>query len=302
MEPNREKLYSINKHDLKYFKKDIDYSLLTPQGKKVYEEHNTKDIGSIDYRIKEYNEVKERNEDEYIDLSMLSLSHIPITLSTTLKYLFISSNKLTSLGNLSHLINLEALDCSNNNLNSLDNLPASLTELVCKYNKLTMLNVSNLKCLEILDCGNNNISTLEYGNSLTQLDCNNNKLTVLNKYNSLQTLTVLSCEFNKLEKIPEYPNLKILNCSHNKITSIDNLPHLEELYCDNNKILRINGINEIHTISCMENPEITIPYFSKLAEITCTAKQVNVSRRYNVLNIIHFGNEDLYFFKTSPTS
>jgi Leucine-rich repeat (LRR) protein len=293
---SEKKPYNIYKNDLKYFKKDIDYNLLTPHGKTIYNAYEAEDTESIDFRMKEHTQIKERDDDEYIDLTKLNLTFIPIRLSTTLKYLFISDNQLTTLGNLSNLNCLKALDCSNNKLISIDWLPKYLEELVCSGNNLTTLDTTYLPHLKILDCNNNKLSSLTYGNSLIQLECDNNKLTALHPIKSLQTLNILSCQNNLLTYLPHYPNLKVLNCCHNQITRISNLNSLEELYCDDNKINEITGLPQVHTISCIENPEITIPYLSKLAEITCTANNVNVPLSYKILSITKIDNYELVFF------
>ncbi len=68
---------------------------------------------------------------------------------------------ITFIPNLSRFTCLEYLDCSNNKLTCLPNLPNSLIELSCCHNQLTCLT--------------------ELPNSLEYLYCNNNKLTYLSK-------------------------------------------------------------------------------------------------------------------------
>ena len=71
----------------------------------------------------------------------------------------ISFEKLNELPDDLHLYtNLQELDCRNNHLTQLDNLPQSLIELDCSYNKLIQLD--NLpQSLKELDCNEN---PLEY--------------------------------------------------------------------------------------------------------------------------------------------
>ena len=74
---------------------------------------------------------------------------------------------LSKLPDLTRFIKLKTLDCYNNQLTELNNLPESLTELYCGSNRLTTLN--NLP------------------NTLTKLYCMNNRLTELNNLDRKST-------------------------------------------------------------------------------------------------------------------
>lgn len=294
--------YDIKKIDLVYYKKSIDYDQLTEKGKTIYDEYQDIDTESIAYRIEE--SIKTKQEEEYLDLNRLELTCIPCHLEITLCYLFISDNKLTSLGNLSNLINLKVLDCGNNELSYLNNLPKNIVELVCSGNKLSTLDTSYLPYLKILDCSSNNITSLIYGNLLTSLECDNNKLTTLPSLKSFLTMKMLTCSKNNLSYVPEYPNLKMLDCSDNKIEKINNLSSLEELYCDKNNISSITNLPQIKIISCIENEDIALPYFNNLSEITCdytldvngATRRVSISSKYKVINTNIVNNYVLIFF------
>ncbi|MFA5382044.1 MAG: hypothetical protein WC356_02680 [Candidatus Micrarchaeia archaeon] len=82
------------------------------------------------------------------------------------------------------------LDCSNNQLTSLD--APNATELRCYNNQLTSLDAPNATKL---DCSNNQLTSLDAPNA-TVLYCSNNQLTSLDAPNA----TVLYCSNN--------PNLK----------------------------------------------------------------------------------------------
>ena len=76
------------------------------------------------------------NTIEELDLSIKGLTKLPdLTKYTNLKKLNCSENKLTHLDNLP--INLTELNCSYNKLTHLDNLPINLTTLYCFDNSLT---------------------------------------------------------------------------------------------------------------------------------------------------------------------
>lgn len=104
-----------------------------------------------------------------------NLSGLPISLKVLLCY----ENELTNL-NVSNLANLKFLNCSKNNLeslslpnsleflqcdenflSSLNNLPLSLNVLSCTSNDMEELNLSNLTHLKILNCSNNNIKDIK---------------------------------------------------------------------------------------------------------------------------------------------
>jgi Leucine-rich repeat (LRR) protein len=90
-----------------------------------------------------------------------------------LKELYCDYNILTSL---ECPTTLEKLDCSNNQLSSIDNLQLNLKELYCGYNEITNLN--NLpSSLNKLHCGNNKITNLDnLSSNITELYCRYNPL------------------------------------------------------------------------------------------------------------------------------
>ena len=66
---------------------------------------------------------------------------------------------LTFIPDLSRFVKLRRLDCSQNKLTSLSNLPDNLSGLFCSRNNLNVLpNLPN--SLEVLDCSNNQLTSL----------------------------------------------------------------------------------------------------------------------------------------------
>ena len=208
-------------------------------------------------------------------------------LPNSLKKLYCSSNKLTSLPNLPNSLeilycynnqltsfantqlpnSLEILYCYNNQLTSLPNLPNSLRKLYCWNNQLKSLpELPNL--LEILHCYNNKLtyfSNDQLPNSLEKLNCSENKLTILPELQN--SLKELNCHDNELINLPELPNsLKELNCRDNKLTSFGNikLPNLlEELNCKNNKLTSLPDLpNSLKELICSNNQLTSLPDFS----------------------------------------
>ena len=141
---------------------------------------------------------------------------ITIKFSDNIKYLYKSFEELLKIDIYNDII---YINCNNNNLLNLPELPNSL---------------------KILDChSNNNLSSLpELPNSLIELYCWNNNLSSLPKLPN--SLKYLDCGNNSLSSLPELPNsLKRLYCSNNNLSSLPELP--------NSKIDICYKYNPIHT-------------------------------------------------------
>ena len=90
----------------------------------------------------------------------------------------ISKKGLTKLpDDIDKYTNLQELDCDNNEITILDNLPSNLQELYCYSNNLTSLdNLPN--SLNALNCQNNKLTSLDnLPLNLQELYCYNNPLT-----------------------------------------------------------------------------------------------------------------------------
>jgi Leucine-rich repeat (LRR) protein len=137
----------------------------------------------------------------------------------------LSGGKLIELPEwINKCVNLQILDCSDNQLTSLLNsLPTSLQKLDCSDNQLILLPESLPTSLQYLYCSNNQLTSLPeiFPNSLQRLYCSNNQLTSLPE--SLPTsLQRLYCSFNQLVSLPEsLPiSLQKLYCYYNQLTSL----------------------------------------------------------------------------------
>ena len=149
---------------------------------------------------------------------------------------------------LEEIVNLQELDCSNNQLSDLEPLRAltNLQELDCRYNQLSDLEpLCALTNLQKLDCSNNQLSDLEPLCALTnlqELDCWNNKISDLKPLRALTNLQVLGCWNNKisdLEPLRALTNLQELNCSNNQLSDLEPLralTNLQVLGCNLNKL------------------------------------------------------------------
>ncbi|TVR39254.1 MAG: T9SS C-terminal target domain-containing protein [Cryomorphaceae bacterium] len=196
---------------------------------------------------------------------------------------------IADLTGLEYFVNLEVLNCSNNNiLSSLPELPTTLTELWCNGNNLTSLpelppNLTKLICffnqltaipelpstLTELRCHSNNIITIpQLPSALTQLWCAQNNL------NSLpvlpESLTQLRCGENELTALPELPiSLVELQCQYNSITWLPELPpSLSMLLCHS------NSLNCLPTLPLSLTNSSTSNFNISLNPLTCLPNYV----------------------------
>ena len=125
---------------------------------------------------------------------------------------------ISDLTGIEHFTALEELDCSYNNLTSLDvSKNAKLTHLRCELNEeMTRLDVSGCAALKELYCFWNPLTTLDVSDcaALETLNCSNNQLTELDVSRNTK-LGTLRCNENQLTSLDVSKNtkLKTLDCS-----------------------------------------------------------------------------------------
>lgn len=110
---------------------------------------------------------------------------------------------ITNMDEISYFSALKYLDCSRNQLTSLNVTGCTALEyLNCNNNQITSLNVTECTALKELYCYSNQLSTLDVKQcvALTYLDCMRNQLSTLNLVHNT-ALTGLDCNWNPLEKI-----------------------------------------------------------------------------------------------------
>ncbi|CAM1348418.1 T9SS type A sorting domain-containing protein [Tenacibaculum halocynthiae] len=169
--------------------------------------------------------------------------------------------------NISNLTGIEAftslteLNCSNNQLTSLDvSKNVALKNLYCDNNKLTSLNVSGATELNRLKCPINKLGSLDISKNtkLTWLDCNTNQLANLDvSKNTL--LEGLSFWRNELTDIDVSKNIAVyfLRCSDNQLTSLDVSKNkaLDRLWCNKNyiKSIDVSNASKLTWLNCTDN-------------------------------------------------
>lgn len=171
--------------------------------------------------------------------------------------------------NLRDCKNLEKLNCSNNQLQTLSAdffLIPNLKELYCSNNQLTNLDVSRFTGLQKLECQNNQLSQLtNSGNKkLVSLNINNNNMTDLNM-SDYEQLETLNCSNNQLTKLnlTKCIALSELDCSSNQLAdlTLSSSKNLTKLDCSNNQLKDItsaNGLNLLTTLNA-KSQAVTAP-------------------------------------------
>jgi hypothetical protein len=179
---------------------------------------------------------------------------------TSLTYLDCSENNLTSL-DVSQNTALTEIFCCRNKLASLDvSHNTELIDLYCYTNKITSLDVSKNIALTVLECEGNQLTSLDVNQNteLTYLDCSKNQLTSLDVRQNT-ALTYLDCYENNLTSLDVRQNtsLKYLGCSLNQITSLDVSKNtaLTGLDCGDNNLtsLDVSGLSSLTHLSASGN-------------------------------------------------
>jgi len=176
------------------------------------------------------------------------------------------AKNISDLTGIEAFVNITALDCSNNQLISLDiSNNTALESLYCSNNQLSNLNISNNTALELLYCSDNQLSSLDINNNtaLKQLYCSGNQLSSLD-INNNTALEIFNCSNNQLSSLDINNNtaLRVLDCSNNQLRSLDisNNTALRVLDCSNNQLSSLNLKNgnnrNLGHINLTDNPNL----------------------------------------------
>ncbi len=164
---------------------------------------------------------------------------------------YVNGRSISNLKGIEHLTAMEVLDCSDNNLTSLDvSACTQLLALHCKNNAFTSLNITNLPHLTTLYVKNNA--------SLTKLLCNNNSLMTLSLDGCYQ-LQELDCSYNYLGhlNLVDCTKLKKLTSYNNQLAELelDGCHQIEEIYCTGSQmtIFSITGKEKLKTLYLNDN-------------------------------------------------
>ncbi|MFA9372158.1 MAG: T9SS type A sorting domain-containing protein [Labilibaculum antarcticum] len=155
-------------------------------------------------------------------------------------------SNISDLTGLEYFVNITELDCSDNQLSSLDvSKNTRLTYLYCSDNQLSSLDISKNSLLINFECSNNQLSNLDLNQNVSMKDINFGDNQISNMDLSMLTeLKNLTCKNNQMSSLDISNNGKItlLSCSSNQITSLDltkqNL--LTTIECNNNQLTNLN--------------------------------------------------------------
>lgn len=214
-----------------------------------------------------------------------------------LSYFDCHNNKITDFGNNVPLRSFDRLNCSNNQLTSLDVSGSSaLSDLKCGGNPLTNLimpiqlrkldvsnapdlkdlNLKDFWGLEELNCSGNQIENLSMNgvlglDRLKKLVCTNNLLSSLD-LSKCTSLEELDCDNNLLTTVGFVKTLKKISINNNKMSTIDLRSHskLEELYCSNSQVskLYLDVTTSLRVLNCSSNKQLTVLDVSASRDLT----------------------------------
>ena len=178
----------------------------------------------------------------------------------TIDTLIVSNRNIEDLTGIEDFTALSILDCSANNLNTIDITANYFTFLDCSDNNLQDIDISNHLALRTFKCNYNEFSQLDVSSntSLLYFECYENQLTSLD-ISSNVFLTELMCNNNYLTSLDVAGiDMYVLVCDNNQLTTIDNLSDnisLKHLSCSNNNIfsLLLSTHLQLNWISCSNN-------------------------------------------------
>ena len=210
--------------------------------------------------------------------------------------------KITDLTGIEGFSNIQYLNCSNNNLDTLNlNYNQYLKHIICVSDSIEVLMIDSLFSLKILQCNSNNITelTLTGNPAIDSLECSNNKLTTLDLSNNIY-LGYLFCGENDLTSLDvSMLDLYALRCQNNAINTIDlaNNYSLEWFTCYNNNLQNINLNN---------NPNLIVLNIGNISSQPSTYSNdltaLNISNNCNITTFYSKGNPNLECIQVCDTS
>jgi len=203
-------------------------------------------------------------------------------------------NTLDDAGRFERYNEITYLDCSDNGITKIENLPNSLKEFYFTKNQITRIeNLPNN--LQIFNCCWNKITKIEnLPNSLKKFDCSFNKITKIE--NLPNSLKKFDCRFNEITKIKNLPDsLKEFDCTKNQITKIENLPNNLQIFnCSWNKITKMENLpNSLKEFDC------SINLITKIENLRYYWNEVEVITEEDKRLPEKFSKETLTLMKTS---
>lgn len=175
--------------------------------------------------------------------------------------LSVNENSITNLAGIEAFVNLKSLNCSSNQLNSIDiSQNKELEYLDCSFNVIETLDISQNVKLKYLDCVVNSIISLDLSQNteLTELDISFNKFDNINISKNIK-LQKFKCANNNISTLDLKQNIDLQNlvCSYNYILGLDLTMNksLVSIECESNQINILDLVQnkQLKSLMCQKN-------------------------------------------------
>lgn len=197
-----------------------------------------------------------------LDASKNRLGHLD-GVPSTVRQLKASQNMLTELTSWDHLMNLQYVDISGNEVKSLSALKnlVHLRSIRADDNQLTSLD--GLAChdgLLSLRARNNLIEEVDFSTvsfeRLTELDLDGNRISSIRNLQLLPALSRLRLQRNRLCQLTleaSMTTLRQLDVSDNDLTTLDlsNMPNIHSVHADRNRIYELSGFERARRLDSL---------------------------------------------------
>ncbi|KAF1984752.1 hypothetical protein K402DRAFT_434282 [Aulographum hederae CBS 113979] len=217
---------------------------------------------------------------EEVDVSGNAIAQLG-GMPSTVRCLIAERNLLSGLTSWGHLMNLQYLDVSGNDIASLTGFACliHLRELRANYNRIESLDgIQQLDGLLSLSLKGNKLRKANFDGTrlkrLTHLDLSENQLSDIESIHSLPQLTSLALDDNALTSFTTstpLAHLTTLSLSRNSLSSFSliNLPALTYLHLDSNSLATVDGktAHPLQTLS-LRNQSIPISFTDLPATIS----------------------------------
>lgn len=230
-------------------------------------------------------------------------SEIEVSEALNVYQLFITTNilnttaDLTNLSGIEYFTNLRIVNCSGNQISSL-NLTAliHLEEIKANNNTLSTVNLSGLTTLKKIDFNHNFLTSININNfsNLTELFIYDNQITALNFLNN-PNLSSINCRINAITSLDltSLSSLYWVSCDSNQLTSLNvaGLPLIYEIECGNNLLtsLNVSGLSTLGILGCENNQisTLNVSSLSSLWRLDCSSNPIS-NLNVNGLNNLQF--------------
>ena len=230
---------------------------------------------------------------------------VPTVNINTITYLPVASKSISDLTGIADFAALTGLDCSDNQLTTLDLTQNTLlSNTSCHTNQLTSLDLTQHTGLSVLSVASNQLTSLDLSQNpaLVFLSCGINQLTSLDVTQN-PDLESLNFGDNQLTSIDLSQNIALteLRCVANQLTSLDLSLHtaLNLLLCNNNQLTCLNVKNGNNTnflsFGASYNPSLTCIEVDDDSWSTANWTTIDASTSFstNCNNSCTVGNDDI---------